>query len=148
MVAPTHSVPGGLPCKVMTETAIHTVTLPEGSFAAIVSSTKESEYGMITILDRDEVENHIRLLRNAMEDAELLDAGKPVKNAPAEQRPPFEAWATSKFAEGDLVEIKERDGKEWVAKVGSIVFDAALSELGPRMPVRAASAEQRKEWGA
>lgn len=60
----------------MTECAIHTVELPEGHFAAIVLSHPERVRGTIAFLDRDEVEAHITLLRNAMEDAELLDAGK------------------------------------------------------------------------
>lgn len=73
--APTHS--GGVqPCRVMTEAAIHTVTLPEGSFACIVHSLANGQLATISILDRDEVEAHIRLLRNAMEDAERLDRGQ------------------------------------------------------------------------
>lgn len=73
-------------CVVMTECAIHTITLPEGSFAAIVASTP-SGIASIQILDRDDVEAHILLLRNAMEDAERLDAGKvPVHAAPTLRR--------------------------------------------------------------
>lgn len=76
MEAPTHS--GGVqPCRVMTETAIHTVTLPEGSFACIVHSLAGGQLGVIALLDRDEVEAHIQLLRNAMDDAERLDQGLP-----------------------------------------------------------------------
>lgn len=73
--APTH---GGAikPCIVMTECAIHTITLAEGSFAAIVHSLPDREAAVIALLDRAEVEAHITLLRNAIEDAELLDAGK------------------------------------------------------------------------
>lgn len=63
-------------CVVMTESAVHTIALPEGHFAAIVLSRPQSDVGAITILDRDEVEAHITLLRNAMDDAERLDAGK------------------------------------------------------------------------
>lgn len=65
------------PCVTMTEVAIHTITLAEGSFAAIVASTPEGPTGSIQFLDRDEVEAHITLLRNAMEDAERLDQGLP-----------------------------------------------------------------------
>jgi hypothetical protein len=79
--APTH---GGAikPCLVMTECAIHTVELAEGHFAAIVHSLPgEKGPAAIAFLDRDEVEAHILLLRNAMEDAERLDAGKPAIHA-------------------------------------------------------------------
>lgn len=68
-------------CVVMTETAIHTIELPEGHFAAIVQSRPNSDIAAISILDRDEVEAHIQLLRNAMEDAERLDSGKPTIHA-------------------------------------------------------------------
>jgi hypothetical protein len=75
MPAPAH---GGVEkqCVVMIEAAIHTIELAEGHFAAIVLSRPSSDIAAIAILDRDEVEAHIQLLRNAMEDAELLDAGK------------------------------------------------------------------------
>jgi hypothetical protein len=79
MIAPTHSNPKGEPCVVATECAIHTITLPEGSFSAIVHSVPEAGIAMIAILDHDEVEEHIRLLRNAVEDAKRLDAGQPAK---------------------------------------------------------------------
>ena len=73
--APTHS--GGVqPARVMTESAIHTITLPEGSFACIVQSLGHGKLAAISILDRDEVEAHIQLLRNAMDDAERLDRGQ------------------------------------------------------------------------
>lgn len=73
--APTHS--GGVcPARVMTESAISTITLPEGSFACFVQSLGHGKLACISILDRDEVEAHIQLLRNAMEDAERIDAGK------------------------------------------------------------------------
>lgn len=62
-------------CVVMTECAIHTIELAEGHFASIVHSRPQSEIAAIAILDRDEVEAHITFLRNAMEDAERLDAG-------------------------------------------------------------------------
>lgn len=68
-------------CVTMTEQAVHTIGLPEGHFAAIVLSRPNSGVAAIAILDRDEVEAHILLLRNAMEDAERLDAGLGVKHA-------------------------------------------------------------------
>lgn len=67
-----------------TETAIHTIELPEGHFASIVLANASGQ-SMIAILDRDELEDHIRLLRNAMEDAERLDAGLPTIHAPGGQ---------------------------------------------------------------
>jgi hypothetical protein len=84
--APTHS--GGVqPCRTMTETAIHTVTLAEGSFACIVNSLSDGRLATICILDRDEVETHITLLRNAMEDAERLDQGlEPIHAAESLRR--------------------------------------------------------------
>ena len=76
MMTPTHG--GGIkPAIVVTECAIHTVTLaPHGSFAAIVHSNPgENGLAVISFLDRDEVEEHIRLLRNAIDDADRIDAG-------------------------------------------------------------------------
>ena len=83
MMAPTHSHPEGVPSFVANECAIHTITLPEGHFAAIVQSQEGPTGGasIIGVLDREEVEEHIRLLRNAMEDAERLDAGLPTIHA-------------------------------------------------------------------
>lgn len=88
MMAPSHSHPEGVPCFVANESAIHTVALPEGHFAAIVTALEGPTGGtaIIAFLDRDEVEEHIRLLRNAMEDAELLDAGLPPIHATEAQR--------------------------------------------------------------
>ncbi len=80
MDAPVHG--GGTKrCVTMTEVAIHTVTLEEGSFAALVLSRPISDVGAISFMDREEVEAHITLLRNAMEDAERLDAGLATKHA-------------------------------------------------------------------
>lgn len=80
MDAPTH---GGETkrCFVMTEVAIHTIALPEGHFTALVHSRPGAEMGVIAILDHDEVEAQIALLRNAVEDAKRLDAGLPAVNA-------------------------------------------------------------------
>jgi hypothetical protein len=77
MEAPTH---GGAfkDCVVMTECAVHTVTLPEGSFAAIVHSNPGPDgEAYLAVLDRSEVDDLITLLRNAIDDADLIDAGKP-----------------------------------------------------------------------
>lgn len=87
MFAPTHSRPEGTRVRTVTESAIHTVGLPEGHFAAIVMSRPEpvgSAFPNLTViafLDRGDVEEHIRLLKNAMEDAERLDAGLPMIHA-------------------------------------------------------------------
>lgn len=80
MVAPVHGG-GNKRSVVMTEAAVHTIGLPEGHFAAIVLSRPISEVAAICILGRDEVEAHITLLRNAMDDAERLDAGYAPKHA-------------------------------------------------------------------
>lgn len=64
-------------CQVMTAETILTVQLPEGHFAAVVTDRPDLDGGSIQILDRAEVEAHIELLRNAIEDAERLDAGLP-----------------------------------------------------------------------
>lgn len=77
MEAPTH---GGMfkECAVMTEVAVHTVTLPEGSFAAIVHSNPGPDgKAYIAFLDRSEIDDLITLLRNAIDDADLIDAGQP-----------------------------------------------------------------------
>jgi len=86
MVAPAHN--GVLKtCVTMTEAAIHTAELPEGHFASLVLSRPNSEIAAIAFLDREEVEAHITLLRNAIEDADLLDAGKePIHAAPSLRR--------------------------------------------------------------
>lgn len=78
--APTH---GGriVNCRTATECAIHTAGLPEGHFVALVLSNPDREDGAVAILDRDEVEAHITLLRNAIEDAERLDQGKSTVHA-------------------------------------------------------------------
>lgn len=75
-------------CVVMTECAISTITLPEGSFVSIVESVPDPDHpAAISILDRDEVEAHITFLRNAMEDADRIDAGlSPIHAAPSLRR--------------------------------------------------------------
>lgn len=88
VMAPSHSHPEGIPCFVATEGAIHTITLaPYGSFAAIVTACEGPSGGVavLSVLDRGEVEEHIRLLRNAMEDAERVDRGLPPIHAPGGQ---------------------------------------------------------------
>ena len=85
VMAPSHSHPEGVPCFVGTETAISTMTLGHfGSFAAIVVACEGPSGGVavLSVLDRDEVEEHIRLLRNAIDDAERVDQGLPPIHAP------------------------------------------------------------------
>jgi len=77
--------------------------------------------------------------------AEIINRALAV-SPPVEPRPPFIAWEGTSFPDGAIVEIRERDGHEHPMKVGSIQFKNALRELGPRMPVRAATDEQRKGW--
>lgn len=75
------------PCMVATSNAVHTLDLPEGHFAALVLDAPNLGIGAVAIMERAEVEALILLLRNAVEDAELLDAGKPAKHAaPTETR--------------------------------------------------------------
>jgi hypothetical protein len=85
--APTHGDVTKI-CRVMTECAIHTVTLPEGSFAVIVHSLPGHDGpAVVSFLDPDEVEAHITLLRNASDDAQRLDAGRaPIHAAPSLRR--------------------------------------------------------------
>ena len=68
-------------CTVMTDVAVHTITLEQGSFAALVLSNGDGGTSVISILDEDDVEAHIALLRNAIEDAKLLDSGHATKHA-------------------------------------------------------------------
>lgn len=81
--AQTHDQ-GDKQCVVSTSSAISTVTLSNGhSYAAIVQNQQGCPMGYITLLDRAEFEAHVALLRNAIEDAERLDAGKhPLHAAP------------------------------------------------------------------
>lgn len=65
-------------CRVMTEIAISTVELPEGHFASIVLSLPNNRFASLAILDRDDVEATIELLRNAMDDADRGDRGEPM----------------------------------------------------------------------
>jgi hypothetical protein len=74
ITAPVHGG-GEKPCVTMTECAIHTMEVEGKHYAAIVHSRPDLRTGSIAILDRAEVEAHITLLRNAIEDAERLDAG-------------------------------------------------------------------------
>lgn len=76
MHAPTHAN-GMKPCLVMTAAAVHTISLPEGSFAAMVHDRPDLETGYIVVMDRAETEALITLLQNAIDDADRLDAGLP-----------------------------------------------------------------------
>lgn len=51
-------------CAVLTEVAIHTIALPEGHFAAIVFSNPAAPFGAMAIIDKDEAEAQIQLLKN------------------------------------------------------------------------------------
>lgn len=82
MDAPTHAN-GMKPCVSMTANAVHTITLPEGSFTALVLDNDVGVRGAIAIMDHEEVEALIALLRLADEDAARIDRGEPPKNAPA-----------------------------------------------------------------
>lgn len=80
MDAPTHAN-GVKPCVVMTANAVHSMTLPEGTFTALVFDNDQGTRGAIAILDHDDVEALITLLRNSDEDARRIDAGKPTIHA-------------------------------------------------------------------
>jgi hypothetical protein len=73
---PVHGSNEPIPCVVCTSTAIHTVGLPEGHFAIMVQHRAGRPFGYASIIDADEAETMILFLRNAIEDAKLLDAGK------------------------------------------------------------------------
>jgi len=75
-------------CVVMTECAISTIKLPEGAFACIVASLPNPKRpASIMLLDRAEVEAHITLLRNAMDDANRIEAGlAPIHSTPSLRR--------------------------------------------------------------
>lgn len=79
IMAPSHSHPEGEPAFVATETAIHTIILEEGAFAAIVQSQQGRTGGVsiIGVLDEEEVEKHIALLRSAIADAKAENAKQP-----------------------------------------------------------------------
>jgi hypothetical protein len=78
---------GMMPCIVTTSTAIHTVELGTGHYAALVMNSAESPLGAVAFLNREEVEAQIQLLRNAIDDAERLDAGKvPIHATPSLRR--------------------------------------------------------------
>ncbi|WP_324694550.1 hypothetical protein [Novosphingobium sp. RL4] len=75
---------GMKPCLVSTSTAFHTVALNSGNFAAIVLNDPGAPIGAVAFLDREEVEAHITLLRNAIDDAERLDRGQsPIHASPS-----------------------------------------------------------------
>jgi hypothetical protein len=81
MEAPTHN---GIVkrCLTMTECAVHTVSLPEGHFTALVHSNPGPDgKAVIDIIDHDEVEALIILMRNSVEDAKRLDSGRAAINA-------------------------------------------------------------------
>lgn len=74
-------------CMVCTSSAVQTISLPEGHFVSLVVNQPAAPGGAIIVMDRDEVEALILLLRNAMADADLLDAGKaPVHASPSHRR--------------------------------------------------------------
>jgi hypothetical protein len=75
MDAPTHH--GIKPCITVTANAVHTVQLPEGAFTALVLDKPDSGRGVIAIMDHDDVEALIALLRLADEDAARMDRGEP-----------------------------------------------------------------------
>lgn len=80
MTVPTHDQ-GNKKCIVCTSVAIHTTTLGDESFASIALNQPEAPVGAVAFLDRAEVEAHIALLQNAIDDAGNLNAGRAVEHA-------------------------------------------------------------------
>ena len=72
---------GEKPCYTMTGVDISTVGLPEGHFVALTLSRPDLNAGAILVADADEIESIIATLKNAVEDAALLDQGIPPKHA-------------------------------------------------------------------
>lgn len=70
-------------CAVMTRAAIHTIEVDGRHFACVVTDRPDLSLGAVSIMDRAEVEAAVTLLRNAIEDAERLDAGLPTIHAAA-----------------------------------------------------------------
>lgn len=77
MDAPTHT--GMKRCVVVSEVAVHTITLEDGgSFAALVHSNPgRGGEAYIAIMDRSDINETTTMLRNAIDDADLIDAGLP-----------------------------------------------------------------------
>lgn len=68
-------------CAVMTSSAILNLQTPSGKwYAAIVMNQPTMPVGCVALLDGDEIDAHIALLRNAKEDADRLNAGKAPKH--------------------------------------------------------------------
>lgn len=72
-------------CFVAKSAAIHTVEIPGyGHCAALVLNQAECPIGAVILLDREELEAQIALLRNAIADADRMDVGlAPMHAAPS-----------------------------------------------------------------
>lgn len=79
---PTHTAPVKM-CAVMTATAIHTIEVEGRHFACMVTDRPDLSLGAVSVMDRAEVEAAIALLRNAIDDADRLNAGLPTIHAAA-----------------------------------------------------------------
>jgi hypothetical protein len=77
MTLPSHHHPRGTKCVSMTATYVSSMQVQENWYACLTLSRSESVVGATLILDRAEVGSLIGLLRNAIDDAELLNAGQP-----------------------------------------------------------------------
>lgn len=65
-------------CAVMTDCAVHTVEMADGcAYAAMVFNQRECPIGAAVFLNRAEAEAQIALLRNALDDADRINSGKP-----------------------------------------------------------------------
>lgn len=72
-------------CFVATSAAIHTVEIPGyGHCAALVLNQAECPIGAVILLDREELEAQVLLLRNAIADADRMDVGlAPIHATPS-----------------------------------------------------------------
>jgi hypothetical protein len=76
MEMPTHA-DGMKDCAVATSTAVHSVTLSTGrAYAVLVHYQRDFPVGYCSLLDREEGEAMIELLRCAMDDADRINQGK------------------------------------------------------------------------
>lgn len=65
-------------CAVMTDCAVHTITMADGrAYAAMVFNQRECPVGATVVLNRAEAEAQIALLMNALDDADRINSGKP-----------------------------------------------------------------------
>ncbi len=85
VMAPTHAH-GMRPCVVMTSLAVHTVEIGGKHYGCAVHDDPTGDIAVIVIFNRAEMEATNLLMRNAIADAERLDAGKGTIHAAGSER--------------------------------------------------------------